>query len=585
MRLKNDLPFMPVVIWRIIVWITILALGISLLYGRYNWEGQSQQGAMQGFLSSAYMFALFLPTLYYTLFYFTKHLTLTRFTTALFGIIFTLPYQWLGLGKYYYYANREAWFVNNSSNTTSGAPQIQLDWFPGAWSRLPAIPYETSFFTVLLFIGIIIAVLCWRHGPNSFRMPHNQYILLWLCIYFLILLQTWLHLSMRSPYTYLAHYERSPDQNYWYHGYLFPNFSGAVNADYPVFRSLEEYFIGDTRSNNYMLIRRAAFFYFTGQFSYFIHTMYVSLFFNIALWMATTVSGYLFARKLINERVGIFVALFIASGTGFIVYVAQPMTYLPGFCIIMILIYLFDELFVLSRCVSHIILFSLLMSIGLLIYDIMSIYVFFILYALIKKANLKLFLIILILPLLLYSGFIYLQLDILKIFVDPSNVKEAMEPFEHIKKLIAYPDFIKLYVLSLPVLSMFIGHLLKAFFILPILLAVVGLFLLDDMKKSVIILSMIFPSLITLAYMHYGGTHIAAFPRFTYAAYPGIFILAAVALNKIAHFHLPRIPDRLFTIAPWVIIFGVFILNNIDVFGFGMMYYYFYHTAISPWPI
>jgi hypothetical protein len=83
--------------------------------------------------------------------------------------------------------------------------------------------------------------------------------------------------------------------------------------------------------------------------------------------------------------------------------------------------------------------------------------------------------------------------------------------------------------------------------------------------------------------MHFGGTYIAAFSRFVYIAYPCVYILAAIALDKLASITGGKFHRWLAVSGPVVGLALFFILNNIDVFGYPSLYYHFYHSAAAPW--
>jgi len=87
------------------------------------------------------------------------------------------------------------------------------------------------------------------------------------------------------------------------------------------------------------------------------------------------------------------------------------------------------------------------------------------------------------------------------------------------------------------------------------------------------------PSLLTLAVLHYGGQGIATLPRFVYVAYPGVFILVAVALDHLASIEWSR-PGfgKMPIIVAGLALGTLILLNNLDVFGYPIFYYHFYHS-------
>src|SRR5439155_757071 len=82
-------------------------------------------------------------------------------------------------------------------------------------------------------------------------------LIFFLGLYTLILFQTWMHLSMRSPAVYVSHFVAPVERASWYHGYLFPNAKGAVNLEYPAWRVLEENFMGVSQPMSERMLPRS----------------------------------------------------------------------------------------------------------------------------------------------------------------------------------------------------------------------------------------------------------------------------------------------------------------------------------------
>jgi hypothetical protein len=564
------------------IWAAVLALGLVVLSGRYDWSSAVYVYSLRGYVSSAYMFVVFLPALYYTLDRFIPSRRVVLGITAVVAVLLTLPYRWLSLDRFYYYANRRQWYNLGEP----GVPLPKPDWFPGALSRLPAIPHESLIFGGLVLAGVVIAALFWQYKPKPLTIARNRAILGFYAIYGIILLQTWLHLSLRSPYSYVPHYERPPDANYWYVVYTFPKGKGAVNADLFVFRALDDYFSGIPHDVNLMLIRRSLPFYLTSHFSYFVNSFYVFLIFNIALWFCAVICGYLVARDLWDDRVALFTALMIAGGSGFIMYVGQPMNYLAGYASIIIIIYLFYRIVLENEHKSsNFLLFGVLLGLFSMIYDIFHMYLFFFGYLVFIKQNLRRIFLSLIIALIIYEMFLFIQTNVLEVSIDQSNVKEAIEPFSKIVQLVVQPHLGEWYILLMTFFERYFGHLGRVFFVYPLIPALFGIALIKSRIQAVVILLLFVPSIAALAYLHFGGTYVAAFSRIIYIAYPGVYMLAALSLDRIFSMKGGTLRNRLSSIVPWVFIGIFFILNNIDVFGFPMMYYHFYHSASYAWPV
>jgi hypothetical protein len=553
-------------------WTCVLLLGLALLSGRYHWGVDVASFSMRGYLSSAYMFVLFLPTLYYTLRAFALPARRTQMMVAAVALLLTMPYVWLGLdGAYLLIGQPHRYGFAMTAETRPVAPE----WFPAALARLPAIPYEGLVFTGLLLAGLLVALLAWRRLDDPAR---RRALVLVLGAYGLILLQAWLHLSLRSPYVYLTYFEQPADQNYWYLVYLFPGGRGAVNADNFVFRALEEHFQGAPYDVNTMLIRRSFPFYLSAQLTYWINPFYVFLVLNVALWLVAVLCLYLFARDLWGERVALFAAVLLASGSGFIVYVAQPMVYVAGIALIVVLCYLFHRLIVRGqRRPADYLLFGLLLGLGTLTYDIFQVYLFLALYALIQRVPLRGLALAFAVAVALYLGFLYLQTDILQLRLEQKNSQETRIPGQNILAALRDHNPNEWYFLSASFADRYLGHLSRAFFVLPLLLAMVGFVLAQPWRLRLILLAMLLPSVAAAAYLHFGQFYLAAMPRFVYMAYPAVYILAAITLDRLASLDGQPRWAWVGRYGPWLLVALVVMLNNADVFGLPATYYHFYH--------
>jgi hypothetical protein len=138
----------------------------------------------------------------------------------------------------------------------------------------------------------------------------------------------------------------------------------------------------------------------------------------------------------------------------------------------------------------------------------------------------------------------------------------------------------RVYLLSLELFNRFSTDLLHAFLILPIFPALVALAFLRERKLGLIVLALMLPAFLSIAYFEFSGIgfwnwQLAALPRFAYVAYPAIYLLAAIGLID-GSARLFRNHPRLGRTIPWIFLIVVFALNNLDVFGVPATYYHFY---------
>ncbi len=540
---------------QLLVWSILLAAGLIVLRGRYDWEANPLYARI-GYTCSAYFFLLFTPTLFGLLRTFVSNVWVARIATGIWWIIATLPYQWLGLDKYYY--SFEPYDFN-----TAPVPS-RPEWFPQAFKSLPVIPHEFELFIGLAVIGLIVCILIIRRRPNLKKLA-----LLGFLAFAVILLETWFHLSLRAPYTYSIHLIK-PDAPRWFISYMFPNLMGAVNADLPVFRSLDLLFMGKPFWSD-MLLRRSFYFYLTSQFSYFVNLYYVGLIYNILLWTISAFCGYLFTRRYWSERTAILTAGFIATGRLFIFFAASPYTYLAQYAGIMILIYLFERFIVEGETrIGNVMLFSGILGLFSLTYDMFPFYFFLLGYGILSRVSWKTLLAVFLITLTIYAGFIILYAHGLGIPMATDNSQLGTSALRGWYHLIRSGDLNQWTSLIRSFISEFVKMQWENFFTLPLAFALLGLYFNRGRKQSAIPLLIILPALALQGLLQFGGSWIYSLPRLYFITYPGIFILAAVFLDQISL----RIEGAGFTrvghALPWATLAVVFVMNNLDVWGIRM---------------
>ena len=552
----------------VLIWFSVQLLSLIFLIGRYDW---SNSFSVVSYVISAFFLLVSLPVFYFTLLHFLGHRwRLTLGITIILATILTLPYHWLGL---------EIFSINNTFSIPQPSSMVVFDWFPNAFKSLPAIPYEGGLFYSLAIIGIFIALIL-----RSWRKFSKRLIWTGLFLFIIILIQVWLHLSLRSPYSYAGSLS---GPNRWSVFYLFPGDKGAVNNDYPVHRAIEGIFMGIP--GYLLLIRRAYYYYLTSQLSYFVHPYYVSLILNIGFWFCAAICGYGFVRRIWDEHTALITAGLIACGTGFIYFVAQPMSYMAGYALCIILVYLFQALIIdQPNKIGQSLLFGAILGLSSLVYDgLLPIYIFIICYGLFRRIKLFHLLCIVFIGISIYFGFIFLVSIGLRQSIDPYPFSL---PVAHVSKridLILSGNINQLYLLFTQLIVLFFGGLGNAFFVLPLILSLFGLMLVyGNTRKMIILLLLALPLFWTATY-HFGDVtfndslSFSTMPRYLYIGYPAIYILSALFIRKISDGFI-RIKNHTFKVGAfigYIILFCIFLLNNIDVFGFQSFYYLFYFLA------
>lgn len=574
----------------LLLWVGGLGLALGLLIGRYDWSAAVARFAWRGYVSSAFMVAVTAPVLFYLLrLVFPRRPAWGVGITGAVTLWFCLPYRWLGLERWYYY--RDAPSLYRATDPRFPAPAF--DWLPQALDHLHAMPHETLFFGVLLGIGVLWAggYAWWarRRSAVEASAGMSRRAGFWLLVYGLILLQTWLHLSLRAPNNYISPlvyqgHATIPD-NYWAIGYMFPDGSGAVQGDYwPVWEDLQAHFQGLPRETNTMLIRRGYLAYLVSQWSYFFHPYYVALIGNILLWLAACVCAYRFAAAHWNTRVATCYAALTACGTGFIAFVTQPNNYLAGYAVIILLMYAFDVLVAqrAGRRWPHYLLFGGLLGLAGMVYDMFPLFVYLLGYAWLRRASPLMTACSLLVALGIYGAFLFLQFNVLCLTADSGNTSVITRSWEQVRTLLAQCDIGRLYVATALFFRTYCGNLGQAFFVVPVLLAAVGAVLCRERAQGLWIGLALIPSLMGQAFLSYGGHYQATNPRLVFGAYPAVYLLAAMALGAMGGGTRPGWGQQLRVIAPAGVLAGIFCLNNMDAFGYPQLYYLFFMPAYVP---
>lgn len=560
----------------LIVWTVVLICGVLFLYGRFAWDVRKAE-SLRSYLSSAYMFTLTLPALYYTLVHFIRQRRVVLGVTAIVGVWLTLPHRWLGLDRFY------SLLMTLQGQGWSDGEVHSLNWLPGALSQRPTIPYEMSLLVGLVLVGLLVADSIWWRRILSHVQVSRRCILLWLGVYLLILVQTWLHLSLRSPYSYTPYFEQPPEKNRWYVVFLFPGFKGAVNADYWHFAGLEQVFQGVVFWSN-LLLRRSFYHYFTSQFSFFVNPYYVGLIFNIFIWFSAVVCGYLFTKRLWNERIAFLTAGMIACGPGFIHHVAQPMLYTAGYAAYIILIYLFQRVVIEEEsAVNRFILFGVLLGFGLMTYDLFPLLLFILGYGLLQRIPIGRLLSSIGLSLVIYFGWMYVQTNILKQTIPQDNQGYLTTSMAVIWDMIRHPNLGQWYALSTGFFSRYFTSLNNAVFCLPLIAAGLGLVCLRGRLQILTALLLFVPSASAQAALYFGGAYFYGMPKYFYIAYPGVYILAALFLDTVANAPVGRKWAWMVRALPWGFLSLLFFINNVDVFGFPVFHFLFYKSSGGEW--
>jgi hypothetical protein len=559
-------------------WPLYLVLGLVLLPGRFEWSSQTRTANWRGFDCSAFFLCLLIPLVSTIL----ERLEIRRLWRhgALAGVtlLLSLPYHWLGLDHWFYHRNKLRWIDWKS------LPQPpKLVWFPQAFREPPQIPHESLFFGLLTLILFAGGWWYLRARRLDGKPIARSTVALGAVAILLVLAQTWMHLSIRSPYTYICHFERPPEANYWFESLLFPNGQGAVNADYRVFRGLEEVFMGNPEPINGLLIRRPFPFYISSQFSYFVNPYYVMVFFNVLLWLSAVLAIRDYVAAHFDGYAAAIAALLTASGPGFIMYVAQPQTYLWGYCAVALTVWAHWRICGSPNAkLRDYAFFGGVLSLAFLTYDLLTLLLYFVGYELLFKKSMRRITVSAALSIGIYIAFGLLTAHMKSFVHDTNNIKDIGRSLTNALAILqTSPVAVKSYVLYTGLLPNYVLNLGNAVFVFPLLLAVFGLFSLNNSLNLKLVGLLFLPSLGSVIFLYLGQTYLSILPRFAFTAYPAVYILCGVALCGIARAVGARWRYAAMAVA-LVAVTAHVMLVNADVFGHPWLYYLFYYEQWAP---
>jgi hypothetical protein len=577
------------------VWAIVFAYLLVLLIGRYDWAKDRFAYSLEGYLASAWMLLLLLPTVFYTMRIFAGGRAATT-TTAVLALICIFPYHWLGFPRMPFWSDTVA-YSDWTRHPNAAAPKII--WFPAAFWQPPVIPHETLVFGLLLAAGA--APLLWMSRGWLTRRWFGEHPA-WAmatAAFLLIVLQSWFHLSLRAPYSYSMHYaefaleqqvsiissangrpqirtEQVIQPHGWWHIYLFPDYQGAVNHDYTWVRASEDVFHGVPPLRPSPIIRRLLTPYLASQFTYFFNPYYVYLFINTAWWLAAVIAGFALARRLTNSRTAVVFSLLIATGCGFIYFVNQPMSYLSGYAVEIVLILLFEILLAEKPSRENVWLFGLIYGLGMLVSDLLPMAPLFLVYGVARRVPLTRSMMAIVIA----SGIYALTLAFLIYVARAPNVLGNYDFLFHPTTQWGHMTLNRFYILCLEFLNRFAMDLIHGFLILPLLPALLALLFLRQRSLTLAIVAMMLPAIFAIADLEFSGAMfqdwpLASLPRLAYIAYPAIYLLAAIGLIEGSAWIFQKHP-RVAHCVPWIFLIAVFALNNLDVFGVPATYYQFY---------
>lgn len=565
---------------RLTIWLLIIAAAMGLLYARYDWSVDGGFFAKRGFVLSVYLLVIMLPTVYYLLLRVLHSQRVAVCLTAATFVVFTLPYELLGLESLYYYATRPQAFE------ISQFPP-RLEFLPGGTLR--AFPFDWLYMPLLFALGAGCVWFAWRVRARAGFLIRRKVPLLLTAAFAVICVQTFFHSSMRAPYTYLSYFQEPKADHHWYLVYHFADGSGASEGDQFAYSPLEDYFQGAPRSGINILIRRPFSFYVESQFSYFVNDFYCWLALNCLFWLAAVFATARFVTRLTNPRAGLIAGALTVFGPGFVAFVATPAMYMQNYASAAIVLCAFEDLVVspIDGRRRQYALFTGILALCALVYDLEPLFIVLLAYGLARRVPWRPLVASLVAALVLLEGFTLMVTHVLGITIVNANSEQIGQSLRAVIHLIFHPHISTWNDTFVAVVSTFVQMWLHAYFVIPAILALFGWRLLRDRSQKILVGGLFLMSFLTVALFYIGKTAIATTPRIIYPYFVGVYLPAALALDRgsawlgsalrpreIAGVRLGSIGLSKFSarVSPWLVVAAMAFLVNIDIFGHPTLY-------------
>ncbi len=548
-------------------------LTCALLAGRFDWSGPNRRFAARGWALSVYLCLIVVPVCYGLMRRSVRPQWATPVAAAVL-VALTVPYRWVGLDRHFYYEGRTIPYYNPPADV----PFPETAFLPDRWSTFP---HDIALFSLagLATVGATV-VLCRR---RALQQRSGRALALGGVAVLAVLVQSFLHSGVRGPYVYMTHYQGPVRPDLWYAVAHFRDGTGVAIADQSVFSAIEQYFHGVAVDPNNMLIRRPAGFYFVSQLSYFINSYYAWMLLNVLCWVGATAAGYGFVRRLSGERVAIIFAALVATGCGFAAFVGTPGMYLMGYAAPLFAWYLLEKILI-DRQPGQwdYALYAGSLSLCALTYDLTVIFPVLAAYGITRKVPWRPLLASLVGAYALYRGFLVVHNNLLGLGVVDTNAVQSVEAAKRVMAVVRTPSEWPAAVAE--AVSSYAVMTWRMFFYVPVPLALAGLWWLRDRSQRVLVGGLILSTFATVAFLRIGDQLIGWMPRFTYAAYPAVYLLAAHTLHQMLEMGrraklepsragLGAVARRSVPMVGRALLITVALLSNIDSFGHPKLYY------------
>ncbi len=534
-------------------WVLLFLLAAVGLYGRYDFYTEPGiRASWRAIVVSWVSLLLWMPLIYVSLQAFLP--SAKKIVCTAFFVVSIFPWGWLGYG-----VSPSLRWMGRIPDTSSAKPNLQ--WLPAAFNDYPLIPNEAFLFGLLLVAGWVFIQIYFTEKKWA-RV-----------IWFLILVQGFLHLSLHSPYSYLPHFENSAAANHWYHTHLFPEQRGAVNEDGYWFWFSETLYLGNPGTLSLFWGRLLPHF-LSSRFTVFFHPLHVWIALNTLTWFLSVMALRYLGRWLFSKRVGDIAGVIALSSPGLIVYFAQAKPYAFAFSFIAIFLALWVKLLVeQTPSFWRSVFMGLVLGILLLSYEFQPWLLVIPILGRLHRLNYRYLLVLLGVGIGIWVGFGAVVRHLPGIDVHPTFQGGYGNPTENLLHILFSGDVnLILSILSEALIAW--GKLSFHAFSTVLPFAILSLFYLKRRNvHSMTPLVFIAPALIACLSLSFTQqTLYFQFGRTVFGAYVGIYLLAALSLAAL----IEKQKKWGFSISV-VLLFANFIHWNLDVWGHPCIYFHWFY--------
>jgi hypothetical protein len=222
-------------------------------------------------------------------------------------------------------------------------------------------------------------------------------------------------------------------------------------------------------------------------------------------------------------------------------------------------------------------LFAGILTLCALVYDLEPLFLVLLLYGLARGVAWRPLLAALALAFVLFEGFTFMVTHVLDIAIVGANPEQLTTGLRATVHLITHPSFSRWNDTFVSVVPSFLRMWFQAFFVIPAIIAVLGLWLLRDRPVQILVGALFAAGFLIIAVLQIGGLLIGTAPRLIYPTFIGVYLPAAVALDAVAgrarSVGANRIVVRRALLAtPWIVIALMALLVNVDLFGYPTQY-------------